>query len=118
MIDSLLELEIAYKLIKQEEADEQNKDVKIDPFDRYYNTLNCDIALLDRESEDFKLIQVYITNGHMSTHHFKVEIKEIFSVNRHGEREAYMKKSKSIKNKRLLWHGSRTSNFVGIISNG
>ena len=35
-------------------------------------------------------------------------------INRHGER----KKFKDFGNKKLLWHGSRITNFVGILSQG
>lgn len=42
---------------------------------------------------------------------------QVFKVNRHGENERYTK-YKDLHNKKLLWHGSRLTNFVGIISQG
>lgn len=54
MLDSLLELEIAYKLIKQEEEAE-TEDSKIDPFDRYYSSLNCQIEVCFRLILQFNL---------------------------------------------------------------
>ncbi|KAF8773149.1 Poly [ADP-ribose] polymerase 1 like protein [Argiope bruennichi] len=49
----------------------------------------------------------------------KIESKEnkAFRINRHGESEKY-NKFKNLHNKKLLWHGSRLTNFVGILSQG
>ena len=38
-------------------------------------------------------------------------------MNRHGEGERF-KPFKELHNRRLLWHGSRTTNYVGILSQG
>lgn len=43
---------------------------------------------------------------------------DLFSIKREGEFEAYETYSKDIPNKMLLWHGSRLTNFVGILSQG
>jgi poly [ADP-ribose] polymerase len=40
---------------------------------------------------------------------------DIFEVNREGEEARY---KKNIPNQMLLWHGSRLSNLVGILSQG
>lgn len=47
--------------------------------------------------------------------HLNVKIKDIFTVNRPGEAERYDKK---IGNEMLLWHGSRVTNFGGILPQG
>ena len=41
---------------------------------------------------------------------------ECFKIAREGEADKY--NPKNLDNKKLLWHGSRYSNFVGILSNG
>ncbi|KAF8773151.1 Poly [ADP-ribose] polymerase like protein [Argiope bruennichi] len=41
----------------------------------------------------------------------------VFKINRHGEKDKY-KKFKDLHNKKLLWHGSRLTNYVGILSQG
>ncbi|KAI6190030.1 Poly [ADP-ribose] polymerase [Aphelenchoides bicaudatus] len=114
MLDSLLNLEIAYKMIEKKDEDSQEG---VDVFDNHYLSLNCKIELLPSESPEAKLIQLYVQNGHMSTHRFTVKIKQIFKVERKDEAERY-KKYKNLHNKQLLWHGSRTSNFAGILSKG
>lgn len=45
-------------------------------------------------------------------------IRTIFTVDRHGEGERYRAHSESLEPKALLWHGSRSSNFAGILAQG
>ena len=42
---------------------------------------------------------------------------KIFKVNRHSEENRFMSK-KRLGNRKLLWHGSRVTNFAGILSQG
>jgi poly [ADP-ribose] polymerase len=105
MLDSLLNLEVAYKMIEKKPEEEESE---VDVFDRHYLSLSCKIDLISLESPEAKLIQMYVTNGHMSTHRFQVNIKNIFKVERKDENERYAK-HKNLHNKQLLWHGSRTS---------
>jgi poly [ADP-ribose] polymerase len=54
-------------------------------------------------------------NTHAETHNsFKLEIVDVFECKRQGEEERFMK----LHNRMLLWHGSRLTNFVGILSQG
>ena len=53
MLDSLLEIEVAYNLI----SDKEMSDGK-DPIDAHYEKLKTEISVLDRESEEFKVILV------------------------------------------------------------
>jgi len=52
----------------------------------------------------------YINNTKGSV---KVEIFDIYRIDREGESKKY---KKNIGNEYLLWHGSRLTNFVGILS--
>jgi Poly(ADP-ribose) polymerase catalytic domain len=57
-----------------------------------------------------------LKNTHASTHNqYSLDLLDCFEVKRQGEDERY---KKSIHNKILLWHGSRLTNFVGILSQG
>ena len=40
---------------------------------------------------------------------------KVFKIERKGESERYEKNSK-MSNRKLLWHGSRITNFAGILS--
>merc|ERR1712141_121192 len=60
----------------------------------------------------------YVKQTHASTHNlYKLEIVQIFKVSRQGESKRF-KPFKKLPNRTLLWHGSRTTNFAGILSQG
>ncbi len=65
-----------------------------------------------RQSEDYKLIQKFINATKESNN---LEIEDMFKINREGEKERF---KDQIENHLFLWHGSRLSNFVGILSQG
>lgn len=112
MLDSLLEIEIAYNLLKGTEDTDEN------PVDSHYNKLNANIEVLDKDSDEFSLLSDYVKNTHASTHTtYSLEIEEVFKVCRKGE-DARYKPFKKLDNRMLLWHGSRLTNFAGILSQG
>jgi poly [ADP-ribose] polymerase len=43
-----------------------------------------------------------------------MQIEDIFEVEKEGEKESF----NDVGNKMLLWHGSRLTNFAGIMSQG
>lgn len=110
MLDSLMELEVAYNLMVSSGSDHT--------VDAYYNQLKTDIGVLDRDSKEFKIIQDYVRNTHAQTHtNYSLEIEEVYTIKRHGEEKRY-KPFKKLPNRKLLWHGSRLTNFAGILSQG
>lgn len=113
MLDSLLEIEVAYSLISHEDtSDEAN------PLDRHYDQLKTQLDPIDHESDEFKLIQKYVKNTHAETHQqYELVVEDVFKVARQGESRRY-KPFKKLHNRRLLWHGSRLTNYVGILSHG
>ena len=71
--------------------------------------------VLPKDSEEFKHLVEYVMNTHGTTYTmFELEVMEIFKVARHGEEERF--KSFSLHNRQLIWKGSRTTNFSGILS--
>lgn len=112
MLESLLQMELAYGLLK-EEGDEQKN-----PLDGHYEQLKTDIVPLDKSSNEHELLSNYVKNTHAPTHtNYNLDVEEIFKVVRKGEDRRY-KPFKKMHNRQLLWHGSRLTNFVGILSNG
>lgn len=112
MLDALLEMEVAYNLLCDKIDEKQN------PLDSHYKQLKTDIDVLDKTGEEFKMIEKYVQNTHAATHtQYKLEIEEVFVVKRHGEEQRF-KPFKKLPNRKLLWHGSRTTNFAGILSQG
>uniref|UniRef100_A0A0D9WXY3 Poly [ADP-ribose] polymerase n=1 Tax=Leersia perrieri TaxID=77586 RepID=A0A0D9WXY3_9ORYZ len=49
---------------------------------------------------------------------WSLELEEVFSLDRDGEFTKYSRYKNNLHNKMLLWHGSRLTNFVGILSQG
>uniref|UniRef100_T1IQQ9 Poly [ADP-ribose] polymerase n=1 Tax=Strigamia maritima TaxID=126957 RepID=T1IQQ9_STRMM len=112
MLNNLLEIEVAYSLLQGE------NDSSKDPIDAHYEKLKTEIEVLDRKSEEFDLIQKYVKNTHASTHNqYGLEIIDVFKVVRQGEAKRF-KPFKKLHNRKLLWHGSRVTNYAGILSQG
>ncbi|OAD52149.1 Poly [ADP-ribose] polymerase [Eufriesea mexicana] len=112
MLDVLLEMEIGYSLLHTKTDETKN------PLDVHYKQLNSEVTVLDKESEEYKVIKQYVENTHGKTHtQYELEIEEVFLIKRQGEDSRY-KPFKKLPNKKLLWHGSRTTNFAGILSQG
>ena len=102
---------------------------------RYYSNLNCDLKSLPGDSDDFGLVEQYIMSTHAATHnHYTMDVVQVFQVNtkiadplqsskclNYFDPSQCAKKTKfneKMKNRKLLFHGSRMSNWCGILSQG
>uniref|UniRef100_A0A915HV21 Poly [ADP-ribose] polymerase n=1 Tax=Romanomermis culicivorax TaxID=13658 RepID=A0A915HV21_ROMCU len=113
MLDNLLEIELAYNILKNDTVDDS-----VDPIDAHYKKLCADMDVVDKTTSEFQMILQYVQNTHAATHTlYKLEIDQVLIVNRRLESERY-KKFASLHNRMLLWHGSRTTNYAGIVSQG
>ncbi|XP_032694743.1 poly [ADP-ribose] polymerase 1 isoform X2 [Lontra canadensis] len=113
MLDNLLDIEVAYSLLRGG-SDDSSKD----PIDVNYEKLKTDIKVVDRDSEEAETIRKYVKNTHATTHNaYDLEVVDIFRIEREGESQRY-KPFRQLHNRRLLWHGSRATNFAGILSQG
>ena len=111
MIESLAEIELAYSLLETKDSQGEKN-----PIDANYTKLNTKIEHLDKESEEFSIVEKYVKNTHGATHaHYKLNLKDVFKVARTGEAKRF-KPFRKLHNHQLLWHGSRLTNFVGILS--
>ncbi|KAL8548020.1 hypothetical protein ACS0TY_007353 [Phlomoides rotata] len=112
MLEALQDIEIASKLVGFDSNSNESIDEK-------YEKLQCHVSPLSHDSEDFRLIEKYLHNTHAPTHtEWALELEEVFSLERDGEMDKYAPYRAKLKNKMLLWHGSRLTNFVGILSQG
>ena len=75
--------------------------------------LKCEIRELSRSHARFQMIERYVR---ATSDSLRLRIVDCFEINRHGEDAVY--NPNNLDNKKLLWHGSRFSNFVGILSQG
>ncbi|KAM3687873.1 hypothetical protein ACJW31_10G107300 [Castanea mollissima] len=112
MVEALSEIEVATKLLKDDTGTEG------DPLYSHYQRLHSELSPLEVDSEEFSMVAKYMQNTHAKTHsNYTVDIVQIFRVSREGESERF-KKFNSVKNRMLLWHGSRLTNWTGILSQG
>ena len=85
--------------------------------DQHYAKLHCDLTPLEKDSDTFKLLESYVHAGKASKglaayEKFpKMSVVEIFVADREGEAAVYAPQ-KALGNRKMLWHGSGTSNFV------
>lgn len=109
MLESLMEMEVAYSMMQS---------VGKSDVDHYYAQLRADIEVLEKTSEEYQIIEKYVRNTHAKTHsNYQLQIVDVHKVRRHGEELRY-KPFKKLHNRKLLWHGSRITNFAGILSHG
>ncbi|GFO25409.1 poly [ADP-ribose] polymerase, partial [Plakobranchus ocellatus] len=108
LLEALEDIEIAIKMLK-------GGDMSENPVDRHYHQLRCSLEPLSRTSEQFQLVNKYLLETHASTHNqYKMELLELFDCDREGEGAAFL----DYGNRMLLWHGSRLTNWAGIIGQG
>ena len=75
---------------------------------------------LSPETQEFAEIQQYLIKTCGETHDVSYDVQSIFRIERSGEFERFQQSefSKISSDRRLLWHGSRATNFGGILSQG
>ncbi|EER16283.1 conserved hypothetical protein [Perkinsus marinus ATCC 50983] len=91
------------------------------PVDMQYQRLHCDLEALTPEDEEFKMIEKYMLNTHASTHNdFTAKPSAIFRACKASEEDEWSKDcpKEARKDRMLLWHGSRLTNWCGILSSG
>ncbi|XP_025247792.1 poly [ADP-ribose] polymerase 2 isoform X1 [Theropithecus gelada] len=110
LLEALGDIEIAIKLVKTELQSPEH------PLDQHYRNLHCALRPLDHQSYEFKVISQYLQSTHAPTHSdYTMTLLDLFEVEKEGEKEAFRE---DLHNRMLLWHGSRLSNWVGILSHG
>ncbi|XP_048337151.2 poly [ADP-ribose] polymerase 2 isoform X2 [Ziziphus jujuba] len=112
MVEALSEIEVATKLL------EDDIGMQADLLFSHYQRLHCELIPLDADSDEFTMVAKYMQNTHAKTHsNYTVDIVQLFRVSREGEVDRFGKFS-STNNRMLLWHGSRLTNWTGILSRG
>jgi poly [ADP-ribose] polymerase 2/3/4 len=103
----------ANSISKQNEFDKPLPDMQ-------YEELGCTLSHVQRGSTEFALITRSIMETHAETHNtYTIEVDKIFKVQRPNERDRFCQDpAYSADQNRLLWHGSRMSNWAGILKNG
>jgi predicted DNA-binding WGR domain protein len=105
-LDELRSAIIAIKIIG-------TKKKNLHTYDTIYENLDTKITPLDKGSTMWNIITDYIKNTHGITHKFKVDLLDIFKLQKSAD---YIRPECS--NKMLLWHGSGMVNYCSILKNG
>ncbi|PGH23442.1 hypothetical protein AJ80_02552 [Polytolypa hystricis UAMH7299] len=120
LLETLTDMEIANEILNQAKASEETSDVH--PLDRQYAGLCLnEMTPLDSKSTEFEELSMYLSKSRGQTHSFKYKVQHIFRIERDGENDRFAQSpfaNLKNSNRRLLWHGSRTTNFGGILSQG
>jgi len=114
LLEALTDVEIALRLMKEKGSD---ADMNMNPIDINYRKLRAEIVPLEEYRSEYQLIKDVVANTQSTDFKFHIEVDEIFEVARVGETERFAP-FKKLPHHRLLWHGSRLSNYVGILSQG
>ncbi|KAK5113416.1 hypothetical protein LTR62_003516 [Meristemomyces frigidus] len=120
MLDTLTDMEVANSIMK---SDSRHKDAdsvaKIDQRFGQLKLAKCEP--LEQKSTEYQALKNYLINTAGHTHNIRYRLQDIFRIEREGESERFEQSGFSgikDKNRRLLWHGSRTTNYGGILSQG
>uniref|UniRef100_A0A674MV82 Poly [ADP-ribose] polymerase n=1 Tax=Takifugu rubripes TaxID=31033 RepID=A0A674MV82_TAKRU len=110
LLEALSDIQIAVKMVKSNEDGDEN------PLDRQYRSLHCSLQPLDSSSHEYRVIEKYLQSTHAPTHSdYTMTVIDIFTIDREGESNNFLS---HFHNRTLLWHGSRLSNWVSILSQG
>lgn len=85
-------------------------DAKIDA---QYQALRCDVSAVEHGSPRFQEIEEYVIKSQVKSK--RIEVKNVYGLKRDQEWDAFDTK---VGNERLMFHGSRIKNWVGLLSRG
>lgn len=118
LLESLSDMKEAAAMLKNTLQDEGDG---VHELDKRFQGLNMnEMAPINRKSQEFMELEAYLNNSKGATHHMTYKVEDIFRIERQGELERFEQSefSKIDSQRRLLWHGSRVTNFAGILSQG
>ncbi|KAI1269123.1 PARP-domain-containing protein [Xylariaceae sp. FL1019] len=114
LLESLSDMKDAALLMKSEK-----QKAELNEIDRQFQGLGLnEMTPLDQKSDEFSQLKDYLMDTRGATHNANYQIQQIFRIERDGEFGQFDKAHKKPKDRRLLWHGSRCTNFGGILSQG
>uniref|UniRef100_A0A915CY84 Poly [ADP-ribose] polymerase n=1 Tax=Ditylenchus dipsaci TaxID=166011 RepID=A0A915CY84_9BILA len=94
----------------------RNKKTEKHVFDIRYEQLNCKITPVELSDPIYEIIIDYLKNSFSKSHYGDtLFITNLFEVDRQAERERFRA---DLGNRKLLWHGSRMTNWYNILREG
>lgn len=115
-------MQLATDIMKDAKGGKNKRIEELHLLDRQYAGLKMqEMTPLNQRSVEFTELANYLTKSGGHTHSLDYTVQEIFRIERQGECTRFDdSKFAKIQNtdRRLLWHGSRCTNFGGILSQG
>ncbi|KAM8867700.1 protein mono-ADP-ribosyltransferase PARP3 [Synchiropus picturatus] len=116
MLLILADIEIAQTLkTETEKAQEGKVETVPHPLDQDYTSLKCQLTLMDRSTEIFKIIEKYLTQTACAYN--KTKIVNVWEVDRELEGDRFLE-HEEMENRRLLWHGTNIAVVAAILKSG
>ncbi|KAK4869128.1 hypothetical protein LT330_006128 [Penicillium expansum] len=117
LLEALTDMDVANEIMVSSKEDDDTH-----PLDRQFQSLGMqEMTELDHKSSEFIELENYLQNSRGETHDMSYKVVNIFRIERQGENNRFNASPfANIPNsdRRLLWHGSRSTNFGGILSQG
>lgn len=121
LLETLTDMQLANDIMKSAKGN-KDQDGQSNVMDRQYQGLGMgEMTPLDLTSIEAVELSAYLSGSAGATHHMQYSVQDIFRIERQGENDRFAQSEYSrVKNsdRRLLWHGSRATNFGGILSQG
>jgi len=114
MVEALGDIVVHHEVMGgvDNEADSKN------PIDWQFGKLKCGMTVATPGSEVFEMCERYLLDTHATTHSsYSLSLENVFVLEREGEAKRF-KQFDEMENHQLLWHGSRLTNWTGILSQG
>ncbi|MCJ8729545.1 hypothetical protein PDJAM_G00107710 [Pangasius djambal] len=113
MLLVLADIEIAQSLkAESEKAKEEMVETVPHPTDQDYQSLKCNLTLMDKKSKEFKIIEKYL-----SATGERLSIVDVWEVDRDKEAERF-RDHDALGNRKLLWHGTNVAVVAAILKSG
>lgn len=114
LLESLADMKDAAQILKVNKDEDD-----IHPLDRQFQGLGLEeMTPLAPTSNEFMELKSYLCGSVGATHGTNYQVENIFRIERQGEMQRFKNALGDAQDRRLLWHGSRCTNFAGILSQG
>ncbi|KAL2365023.1 hypothetical protein RJZ56_002073 [Blastomyces dermatitidis] len=118
LLETLTDMEIANEILKGAKMSKTG----LHPLDVQFAGLGLEeMTPLESATTEYKELENYLVKSHGKSHYISYNLKHIFRVERRGEKQRFESSpfaNLPNSNRRLLWHGSRSTNYGGILSQG
>ncbi|KAJ7343833.1 PARP-domain-containing protein [Mycena albidolilacea] len=122
LMDSLLDMEVASKIMSGGGSGTDTNSHPVHPMDAKFTSLMLShIAPVDPTGQEHAAIAAYTRDTELRASTFALDVQTVFRVEREVETQAWTAAGHDQLHddeRLLLWHGSRSTNFAGILKNG